>query len=78
MASFESGVASYITGRAVIEVHFPVDFKGNADISCRQCPYFRASYSTCGLNGQVVAYPTKFVGDGCPLEAAEEKEGHHE
>ena len=36
--SFEDGVRKYITGYALIEVHFPVDDRGNADISCRQCP----------------------------------------
>jgi hypothetical protein len=71
MANFESGVSRYVIGRYTVEVGFPVDFKGNADISCKQCPYFRRTYSTCGLNGTVCAYPDKYVGDHCPLEREE-------
>lgn len=72
MANFDSGVSRYIIGRYTVEVGFPVDFKGNADISCKQCSYFRRTYSICGLNGTVCAYPDKYVGDHCPLERAEE------
>jgi hypothetical protein len=71
MPNFDSGVLKYIIGRYTVEVGFPVDFKGNADISCKQCPYFRRTYSTCGLNGTVCAYPDKYVGDHCPLEREE-------
>lgn len=74
MANFDSGVASYIIARATVEVGFPVDFKGNADISCNQCPFFRRSYRTCGLNGSVVAYPERYVGDKCPLERENKEE----
>ena len=74
MASFDSGVASYIIGKAMIEVGFPVDFKGQADISCNQSPYYRRSYRTCGLNGKVCAYPDRYVGDFCPLEIENKEE----
>lgn len=74
MANFDSGVKEYIIGRAVVEVGFPVDYKGNADISCRQCQFFRKNYSTCGLNGTVCAFPEKFVGENCPLERVEKEE----
>lgn len=73
LPSFESGVAKYIIGRAVVEVGFPVDFKGNADVSCKQCKFFRQNYNLCGLNGEVVAYGQHFVGDKCPLERVEEE-----
>ena len=53
MASFDSGVADYVRAYAVVRVGFPIDYKGNADVSCYQCPFFRRSYSTCGLNGSV-------------------------
>ena len=67
MANFDSGVAGYVIGKYTVEVGFPIDFKGNADISCKQCQFFRRTYSTCGLNGTVCAFPDKFVGDHCPL-----------
>ena len=71
MASFDSGVAKYIQATATIKVAFPVDFKGNADISCYQCVFFRKNYRTCGLNGEICEYPEKFVGSHCPLEVLE-------
>lgn len=36
MASFETGVSSYVKAQATVTVFFPVDAKGNADISCSQ------------------------------------------
>ena len=72
MAQFESGIASYIEAHATVTVLFPVDWKGNADITCDQCYYFRRSYKTCGLNGEVCQYPSKYVGASCPLERVEE------
>lgn len=68
MANFESGVASYITAEATVTVTFPVDFKGNADISCKQCPFFSPSRRTCQLNKQICEHPEKCVGSQCPLE----------
>lgn len=72
MANFESGVSSYIHAQAKVDVFFPVDSRGNADISCSQCYYFRRNYKTCGLNGEVCQYPEKYVGASCPLEEVEE------
>ena len=68
MADFESGVSGYVTGRAQITVHFPVDMRGHADISCAQCPYYSRSARICRLNNTIPAYPDKYVGDNCPLE----------
>lgn len=73
MANFDSGVASYIHAQAKVYVVFPVDARGNADISCNQCYYFRRSYKTCGLNGEVCQYPEKYVGASCPLEEVKEE-----
>ena len=42
MANFDSGVSAYVTAVATVVVHFPVDLKGNADIRCVLCPYYRA------------------------------------
>lgn len=72
MANFESGVSSYIKSYAVIEVNFPVDSKGNADIACKYCPYLSSNERMCQLNKAPVAYPSKFVGDKCPLMEKEE------
>lgn len=43
MPNFESGVKEYITGYAVVEVSFPVDWRDNPDISCNQCKFFSRS-----------------------------------
>lgn len=74
MACFESGVKSYIFGRFTAVVGFPVDFKGNADISCKQCPLYHHSSRSCYWTKDVIAYPEKYVGDNCPLEHMEEVE----
>ena len=74
MANFESGVASYVKTYAVVEVYFPVDDKGRADISCKQCPYLSHTARICQLNKKVVAYPERYVGQNCPLNRIEEKE----
>ena len=69
--SFDSGVYSYIKGSATVSVYFPVDAKGNADICCAQCYFYREASKRCGLNGMITAYPTKYVGSDCPLEMEE-------
>jgi hypothetical protein len=46
--------------------------RGNPDICCRQCYYFRTSSSSCALNGEICQYPNKYVGASCPLERVEE------
>ena len=71
MADFDSGVAEYIKATATVEVYFPVDAKGNADISCNQCPFFRRTSIKCGLNDALCAYPNKYVGQYCPLKKCE-------
>lgn len=73
MANFESGVTSYIHAQAKVDVYFPVDEHGNADVSCKQCYYFRRNYRTCGINGEVCQYPEKYVGASCPLGEVEEE-----
>ena len=75
MAIFDSGVSSYIKGRCVIEVNFPIDLKGNADVSCEQCPYYGRTSKTCQLNKQVVNFPSKYIGANCPLDFTGEIEG---
>ena len=77
MANFDSGIASFVLAEATVKVLFPVDWKGNADICCDQCYYYRRNYKTCGLNGEVCSYPTKYVGAACPLRPAEEEENNN-
>lgn len=72
MANFESGVASYVKGRATVVVGFPVDFRGNAEIACKHCPFYIRGTQRCALNQEVVNYPDKYVGAECPLERIEE------
>lgn len=68
MPKFDHGVACYIIGRTVVENGFPVDLRGNADISCKHCNYFVKATQRCGLTQQIVNYPDKYVGSCCPLE----------
>ncbi len=68
MANFDNGVASYVIGRAVVEVGFPVDFKGNAEIACKHCKFYVRATQRCALNQEVINYPEKYVGVNCPLE----------
>lgn len=78
MSDFSSGVSDYVKAQAVVTVFFPVDAKGNADISCSQCYFFRESSKRCGLNWEVCAYPNKYVGDKCPLVRVNEETGEVE
>ena len=67
MANFDSGVSSYIKAYAVVQVNFPVDDKGRAEIFCKHCPFLSSNERMCQLNKEPVAFPNKFVGDRCPL-----------
>lgn len=74
MANFETGVKRYIRARVTLEVGFPVDWKDNAEIACKHCPFYVRATQRCGLNQEIVNYPEKYVGEGCPLEAVTEEE----
>lgn len=71
MANFETGVSRYIKTRAVVEVGFPVDWRGSIEIACKHCPFLLRTSSRCGLTQQVVNFPDKYVGECCPLELQE-------
>lgn len=68
MANFDHGVASYVIGRATVEVGFPVDMRGNAEIACKHCKFFVRVTQRCGLNEEIVNFPERYVGINCPLE----------
>lgn len=71
MANFDSGVKGYVNGHYLVKVSFPIDFKGNAEIACKHCPYLSSNERICQLNKMPVAFPNKYVGDYCPLESEE-------
>ncbi len=77
MANFDTGIKEYIVAHATVTVCFPVDWKGNADICCDQCFFFRRNYKTCGLNGEVCEYPNKYVGSCCPLTPETEENNNN-
>ena len=74
MANFDSGVKRYIKTYAVVEVGFPVDWRDNAEIACKHCPYFVRATQRCALNQALVNYPDKYVGEECPLQQVESEE----
>ena len=77
MANFDNGIMDFVIAEATVKVLFPIDWKGNPDVCCDQCYYFRRSYKTCGLNGEVCSYPTKYVGAACPLHPVEYEENNN-
>ena len=77
MADFSSGVSGFVTATATVTVKFPIDSRGNADVSCFQCPYYSQSSRICQLNKAVPAYPSKFIGQECPFwESLREGDGN--
>ena len=74
MANFDDGVAKFIKARAVVEVGFPVDFRGNAEIACKHCNFFIRATQRCGLTQTIVNYPEHYIGADCPLVPSEEGE----
>lgn len=71
--SLDSGVKGYVKGTATVTVSFPIDDKGKEYVSCAFCPYLSANEKICRLNGEIVAFPKKYVGDYCPLDIEEPK-----
>lgn len=67
MADFSSGVKAYITGKCEVQIHFPVDFKDNAEINCYQCKMFSRNTGICQLTKEISEYPTRYRGSRCPL-----------
>lgn len=69
----DSGVASYIKGRATVEMFFPVDLRGNSCVCCELCRFYRPNSRRCSLNDSVCEFPSKYIGGQCPLEFEEAK-----
>lgn len=74
MANFDSGVKAYITGECTVKVHFPIDFKDNADVSCYQCKFFSRASGICYLTKEISEYPQRYVSSQCPLDFSGEVE----
>jgi hypothetical protein len=72
MACFDTGVKRYIKARAVVEVNFPVDWRDNAEIACKHCPFYVRATQRCGLTQQIVNFPERYIGVCCPLEEVTE------
>ena len=68
MARFESGVASYVTGIALVKNYFPVDSRGSAYECCEECFFYREAFKTCALNHRPVLFPGKYTGQECMLQ----------
>ena len=68
---FDSGVTGYVVGRCEITVFFPIDKRGEADISCKQCPFYHNQSRACGLTDKIVPYGDRFVAPSCPLRREE-------
>lgn len=73
MGRFDDGVSGYLKATATVTTYFPIDRKGNVEVYCEACNFYRTSSRRCGLTNEVVPYPTKYVGRECPLEPVEEK-----
>jgi hypothetical protein len=74
MANFDNGVARFIKARVIVEVNFPVDFRGNEEVACKHCNLFVRATQRCGLTQTIVNYPDHYVGVDCPLVPIEEGE----
>ena len=72
---FDSGVSGYVVGRCEITVYFPIDMRGEPDISCKQCPFYRTSSRSCALTDKSVPYGERFVAPSCPLRREEVIDG---
>ena len=69
----DSGVASYIKGRATVEMFFPVDLRGNSCVCCELCRFYRPNSRRCSLNDAVCEFPGKYIGGQCPLKFDDEE-----
>ena len=71
MPDFDSGISRYIHARAVVDVFFPVDAKGNEYCCCEQCYLYSSSSRKCKLTNDVCSFPSKYVSGACPLQRIE-------
>lgn len=70
---FESGVSKYVACKAEVHMFFPIDERGKSMVCCALCSYYRKTINRCGLTEEVIPFPDRYVGDGCPLEEIKEE-----
>ena len=51
MANFESGVKGFVKAYAVVQIGFPIDWRGNAEIACKHCNFFIRATQRCAQSG---------------------------
>lgn len=71
--NIENGVKEYIKGTCEVQVYFPVNAQGKAEINCNLCKFFSRASGICYLTKEVSEYPSKYIGSHCPLEFAREE-----
>lgn len=64
----DRGVKRFITGRAVVEVKFPVDWSDREYVRCTMCGFLSSNSRICKLTGDPVYFPEKTIGYDCPLK----------
>ena len=72
--SMYSGIKNYKVGTATVQASFPIDLKGNLYLCCEMCRFYRQTSRRCGLNGELTAFPERYIGEFCPLEFEDDKE----
>lgn len=68
MPNFDDGVKAFVIGECTIKVHFPIDWRDNADVNCYQCNFFSRTSGLCQLTKEISEYPTKYISSTCPLK----------
>lgn len=71
MANFDSGCKGFVTMQYTVKVHFPINWKGRAEVVCKHCPYLSSNERMCQLNKQPIFFPNTYLGEWCPLEQIE-------
>lgn len=71
--SLDSGAKEFVTGTALVKVHFPVDWQGKEYVRCTMCQFLSSNSRMCQLNKAPVHFPERELGPWCPLEFEEVK-----
>lgn len=70
----DRGVKRFITGRAVVEVKFPVDWNDREYVRCTMCQYLSSNNRICKLTSDPVYFPERTIGYDCPLNFESKEE----
>ena len=66
--SFDTGVPGYIVGRTEVANYFPINKRGDVDLSCEHCRFYVMRSRRCFLTDELQHYPDRDRGMNCPLE----------